>query len=91
MTTITLPPDIEGPLLEEARRQGTTPKLLILERLREFFVPPQTGHGANQSGTLFEFLCSYVGTIDGSAERLSENCGRRFAEALVEKQQQQRP
>jgi len=90
MTTITLPPDIEGLLLEEARKQGTTPELLILEKLREFLVPAQTADRPNQSGTLFEFLSSHIGAVNGSAEGLSENCGRRFAEGLVEKQQQER-
>lgn len=40
MTTITLPPDIGGLLCEEPRMQGTTPELLILERLREYLACP---------------------------------------------------
>ena len=33
MTTITLPPEIAGPLSDEARRRGTTPEVLALETL----------------------------------------------------------
>ena len=42
MTTITLPPEIEGPLREEARRRGTSPELLALDALRVRFAPPVT-------------------------------------------------
>lgn len=39
MTTITLPPDIEQPLLEQAKQRGTTPERLALDSLREKFAP----------------------------------------------------
>ena len=42
MTSITLPPEIEGPLREEARRRGTSPELLALDALRVRFAPPVT-------------------------------------------------
>ena len=90
MTTITLPPDIESALLEEARKQRTTPELLALERLREFFVPAQTGVGLNQTESLFGFLSAHIGTVDGLSEALSENCGPRLVGGLVEKLQQER-
>lgn len=38
--------------------------------------------------TLFDFLAGYVGTIDGTTEALSEDCGRRFADGMAEKQRQ---
>lgn len=37
--TITLTPDIENALTEQAREQGTTPETLALDGLREKFVP----------------------------------------------------
>jgi hypothetical protein len=37
MTTITLPPEIEGPLAEAARKRGTTPERLALESLQKLF------------------------------------------------------
>jgi hypothetical protein len=90
MTTITLPPDLEGRLAEEARRRGTTLELLALDGLRRLFAPPPTGNGEEGPGTLFDFLAGYIGTVAGSSEPYSENCGRRFAEGLAQKQQQGR-
>ncbi len=86
MTTITLPPDLEGRLDDEARRRGTTPELLALDGLRQLFAPPPTDSGATSKGTLFDFLNGYVGTVAGTTEPFSEDCGRRFAEGLAEKQ-----
>ena len=87
MTTITLPPEVEGPLTEEARRKGTTPELLAVDCLRKLFTPsPTTGPPAEEE-TLFDFLAGYAGTVSGTTEPLSENCGQRFAQGLVEKQQ----
>lgn len=83
MLTISLPPDIEESLIEEARRQGTSPERLALESLRKLFTPvPPTGEGA----TLFDFLDGYIGTVEGSTEAFSENCGQHFADDLEERQ-----
>jgi hypothetical protein len=90
MTTITLPPDLEGRLGDEARRRGTTPELLALDGLRQLFALPPADNGRENQGTLFDFLNGYVGTIAGTSEPLSEDCGRRYAEGLAEKQQQGR-
>lgn len=87
MTTITLTPDIERPLMEQARRQGTTPELLALDGLRRLFAPEQDPTPDGPAGeTLFDFLQGYVGTVSGTSEALSENCGPRFAEGMAEKQ-----
>ena len=74
MTTITLPPDIEAPLAEEAQRQGTTTELLALDNLRKLFPssPPETTPPLQDGETLYDFLQGYVGTIDGTSEPLSE-------------------
>ncbi len=87
MTTITLTPDIERPLVEQARRQGTTPELLALDGLRKLFAPEQSSPLESHIGeTLFDFLQGYVGTVSGTTEALSENSGQRFAEGMAEKQ-----
>ena len=87
MTTITLTPDIERTLTEQAQRQGTTPELLALDGLRRLFGPEQTPTVENPVGeTLFDFLDGYVGTVSGTSEALSENCGPRFAEGMAQKQ-----
>ena len=90
MTTITLPPEIEEPLAEEARKQGTTPELLAVNCLRKLFTPSPTIGKPAEAETLFDFLSGYVGTVNGSTEALSENCGQRFVQGLVEKQQRAR-
>jgi hypothetical protein len=90
MTTITLPPEIEGPLAEEARKQGTTPELLAVDCLHKLFTPSPTVEKPAEAKTLFDFLSGYIGTVSGTTEALSENCGQRFAQGLVEKQQRER-
>ena len=90
MTTITLPPDIEGPLAEEAQRRGTTPELLAVDCLRKQFIPATATDKGAERETLFDFLSGYIGVVNGTMEALSENCGRRFAEGLAEKQRRGR-
>ncbi len=87
MTTITLPPEVEGPLTEEARKKGTTPELLAIDCLRKLFTPSPAIGASAKGESLFEFLSGYVGTVNGSTEALSEDCGQHFAQGLVEKQQ----
>lgn len=79
MTTITLPPEIEGPLIEAAHKQGITPEQLALDALRNLFGP------AGGEETLFDFLRDHIGVLEGSEDSLSEDCGRRFTDALEEK------
>lgn len=90
MTSITLPPDLEAPLAEEARRLGTTPELLALDSLRQQFVPKTASSQPATAGSLFDFLSGYVGRVNGISEALSENCGQRFADGLAEEYQQGR-
>ena len=81
MITISLPPDIEGPLIEEAQRRGTTPELLVLDSLRTLFVPtPDSDEPTGEDATLSDFLAGYIGTVEGSREAFSDNCGPHFAE-----------
>jgi hypothetical protein len=85
MTTITLPPDVEASLIEQARKQGKTPEGLAIDTLRKSLVPDiQLG------GSLFDFLSEYIGTVNGSTEMLSEKTGEQFTDLLVEKQQRAR-
>jgi hypothetical protein len=91
MITISLPSDIEGPLTAEAQRRGTTPELLALDSLRKLFAPPLVSDEPSViAPTLFDFLDGYIGTVEGSTEAFSENCGQRFAEGIAEKQQRGR-
>jgi hypothetical protein len=85
MTTITLPPDLEGRLAEEARKRGTTPELLALDSLRQLFAPAPAADTAS-GGNFHDLLAGYIGAVSGTREALSEDCGRRFAEGLAAKQ-----
>jgi hypothetical protein len=87
MTTITLPPEIEEPLAEAARKQGTTPERLALDSLRQLFVPASTNGEVAGAQTLFDFLQGYIGIVAGSGEAGSEKCGERFGDILIEKPQ----
>ncbi len=89
--TITLTPDIENALVEQAKEHGTTPEKLALESLRERFVDP-TEEGAPIDGaeTLADYLADHIGVIHSSEHvpggaRMSENTGKKFAEGMVEK------
>ena len=86
MTTITLPPDLEEFLAGEARKQGTTLEFLAVDYLRKSFIPETRIDKPAENATLFDFLSGYMGAVSGTTEALSENCGQRFAQGLVEKQ-----
>ena len=89
MTIINLPPEIEESLTKEARKQGTTPELLAVDYLRKVFVPAPTDSKPADNETLYHFLLGFSGTVNGSQEALSENCGQRFLQTLLDKQQRE--
>ena len=71
MTTTTLPSEIESPLVEEARRRGTTPELLAIDTLRPRFAATVASPSEKPSESdLVDFLAGYVGLVDGSTETL---------------------
>lgn len=72
MITITLPPELAVPLAEEATRRGTTPELLALEGVRLVLPAPAP---APPAGSLLDLLAGHVGTVAGSPEPLSQDCG----------------
>lgn len=88
MTTITLPPEIEQSVARQAERQGTTTELVILDTLRRMFAP--ASEEPDTPPTLYDFMQGLTGTVDGSAEPYSENCGEKFADGLIQKQQEGR-
>jgi hypothetical protein len=93
MTIITLPPELEAPLAEAAKRQGTSPELLAIESLRKQFAPTPPPNGTEISAegkTLYDVLKDYIGAIDGVSEPLSEDTGRRFSE-LLERRKRELP
>jgi len=87
MTTITLPPEIEAPLRQEAERQGMSPERLAIETLRAHFGQVAGAIKDQHSRlTLADYLHGFIGVIDGTTEALSEHCGERFEEGLANRQ-----
>lgn len=86
--TITLPPDLERSLEEEARKNGTTLEQFVVDDLRKRYarseeIEKRTSE-PESGGTLYDLLKDHIGTWDGPAEPLSEDTGRRFGEMLEE-------
>jgi len=93
---ITLPPEIERVLVEQARKRGTTPELLALDSLRERFMPSPFPKGMTEGeGTLADFLGAHIGILHSSEHilggaRMSEDSGKKFAVGMIKKRQQGR-
>ena len=93
---ITLPPDIEQVLVEQARKQGTTPELLALDSLRARFMPSLSPEETTEAeGTLTDFLGTHIGILHSSEHlpggaRMSEDTGKKFAAGMIKKRQQGR-
>jgi hypothetical protein len=90
MITITLPPEVEAKLNEEARRRGTTPELLAADCLVDRLGSQPTGGPSRDGATLFDFLAGYAGAVAGSSEPFSEQCGQRFGQGLAERERRSR-
>ena len=80
MLTITLPTEMVTTLTAEADRLGTTPELLALDSVRKNL--PVEPTPLPTEGTLLDFLTGYVGTVAGSSEPFSQDCGKKFADGL---------
>lgn len=97
---ITVPPEIERALTTQARKCGTTAELVALDSLRERFVrgrvkrrrDEEEGNGRK---TLADFLKGYVGVLHSSecaagGAQMSEQLGKKFTQALIEKRRKGR-
>jgi hypothetical protein len=85
--TITLPPEIEGALSEQAKIQGTTPESLAVETLRKALLTSGEPRTPAADRSLYDRLAPYIGAVQGTGESFSENCGERFTDYLLEKKQ----
>jgi len=85
---IHLTPDIETVLNQEAQRQGVSPEKLALDTLGKTYLEPQALAAATEGKNLYDFLAGYIGVIDGTSEALSEDCGRRYTDGLLERNAQ---
>lgn len=91
---ITLTPDIEQALLEQARQRGTTPEELALESLRRQFVTPEQAQELVEAqGTLADLLGDSIGVLHShehvpGGARMSKATSDTFAKALLDKRRQ---
>jgi hypothetical protein len=92
MVTITLPPDLEQVVTEQAKKQGTTPEIFLLGELRERFLQeaPDTGTEIREGETMADFFAGYAGTVNSreivpEGVHLSANTGRKFKELMLQK------
>jgi hypothetical protein len=84
--TITITPEIERGLTEEAQRQGMTPETLALDTLQERFMPV----GNVSEGFAYDLFAGRVGGIHSGGGNWPEDCGEKFAAGMVKKRQQGR-
>jgi len=93
MTTITLPPEIEETVAQQAHQQGTTTELLALDVLRRTF-PPALEPLEEKSGTsLFDLLKNHIGVIHSSEHvtdgaQMATDSGKKFAEGMARKRRE---
>jgi len=90
MITITLPPELEQAVTERAQNQGTTPELLVLDRLREQFLPALPPEELPEGATMADFLADFIGCIDSGeivpgGAQMSKDIGKKFTQDMVEK------
>ncbi|MBA3944685.1 MAG: hypothetical protein H0X37_09010 [Herpetosiphonaceae bacterium] len=91
---LTLTPDIEHALREQAQQQGIAPERLALDSLRRQFVRPvDITQPTENTETLADFLADFIGVLHSSeyipgGARLSEATGKTFTDILIKKRQQ---
>ena len=90
--TITLAPEEETRLRHRAEQQGQPTEAVaaaLLKQVLQADTPPAEAPPGGMTDAEFDaYWGPYIGVIHGSHEPLSENCGERFTEYLVEKKQQ---
>ncbi len=93
MATITLPPELEHVMNEQAHRQGTTLEMLALNKLNAYFLPAAPVENTSEGETMADFLKDFIGCIDSremvpGGANMSEYTGRDFGAMLRKKHQE---
>ncbi len=92
---ITLTPDLERALIEQAHKLGTTPEQLALDSLRAHFAQAASRESPSKGrGTLADFFQGHIGILHSSdyipgGARMSENSGKKFAAGLLKQREQE--
>jgi hypothetical protein len=90
MITITLPPELEQVVTEQAQQQGTTPELLALDKFRGLFQPAPETQEPPVERCMADFFSEFIGSIHSSeivpgGANLSENTGRKFKDIMFKR------
>jgi hypothetical protein len=90
MASITLPPELEIAIRDQARHQGTTVELLALDKLSSIFLTPRDNSITTTNETMADYLRDFIGCIDSreivpDGADMSEYSGRKFGELLRKK------
>ncbi len=90
MVTITLPPELEKVVTQQANQRGTTPELLAIDKLWGAFRPIPSEPEAGDGDTLADFLGDFIGCINSSemvpgGAQMSVDTGKKFAAGMVKK------
>ena len=87
--TITITPEIERGLTEEAQRQGMTPETLALYALQERFgADIQETQKDTPESSAYNLFAGRIGRIHGGGGNWSEDTGTKFADGMEEKRRQ---
>ena len=89
---VTLTPEIERALTEQAWRLGITPEQLVIDSLREHLATT-TDTPTEAGDSLADLLQEHIGVLHSGKRvpggaRMSESSGRKFAAGLMEGDQQ---
>ncbi|MCW3051582.1 MAG: hypothetical protein JWN14_752 [Chthonomonadales bacterium] len=90
MATITLTPELEKAMTEQARLQGTTLEMLAIDKLNAYFLPSLPAENTSEGETMADFLKDFIGCIDSrevvpGGANISEYSGRKLGEILIKK------
>ena len=90
MLTITLTPELEQRIIEQAVEQGTTPELITLDSLNKLYFPAESEALPKDGSMLSDYWADYIGTVDSrettpEGAKLSEKTGRKFTELMLDK------
>ncbi len=90
MAAITLPPELEKAVAEEAAQKGTTVELLTLDVLQARFLKPPAVRQLPEGAILADALGDYIGAVNTRdkyphGSTLSADVGRKFGQAMAEK------
>lgn len=88
MSPITLPIELQNVIDKRAGEQGTTPELLIVNTLRNQFLPTEAATKTVEVSTMAEFFQGYLGGLHSSefvpgGANASEETGRKYKELLL--------